>query len=591
MTDIQRVLRAAAGRLFLADLLKTLTVTLTLALFVLVLLRIAQKLAPIEFSWLWVAVGAGAGAFVLALVWSASRRARGIDVAREVDERAGLRESISTALCVEKDEGAWSRAIVEQAGEKARGVNVREAIPVTTPRLWPAVLAGAIALACVWWLPSYDLAGLFERKQAEEAQQREIREVLGEVKSGQKRLEEILSQTDVKVDEDEPDAEAGDADAVDATRADELKRQAIKKLTNLSDRIKKAQDSDEARKMEALRQALTKLREPTESPATEFSRQLARGNFSDAKEELEKLAEQLSADELSEPEKKAIKQQLQKLGEQMQQLAEAREALEQQLQQAGMSEQQAEQAARDPSQLEQMLQDMPGIPSDLAQQLRQSAEAQQSASESLQSMSQAMQQMAENMSQEGMSQQAQDAMQSMSDQLSQMEMSQAESESFESAMREIEDQLSQMGENQCPDGSCSGDCASGDCDGQGKWGEGDSSMAQKQGSGGPGQGEGKPSPDAQAVDYMLEKQKEKVFNQGGPTIGSTLVFGDQIRGESVAQFEAATTAARAEAAEAIETRRIPREYEKAIQHYFGRLEARAKAKRAGGESSDSSGDD
>ncbi len=576
MTDIQRVLKAAAGRLFLADLLRTLTVTITITLLAMVVFRIAQKLAPIEAPWAWV-FGAGAGAAVLvALVWSATRRARGIDVARQVDERAGLRESISTALCVDRDEGAWSRAVVEQAGEKARGVNVREAIPVTTPRLWPAVLAGAIALACVWWLPSYDLAGLFEQKEANDAQQREIREVLGEVKSGQKRLEELLAQTDVGVDEDEPDESSGDADASEATKAEQIKRQAIKKLTNLSDRIKKAQDSGEAHKLDALKQALTKLREPTDSPASEFSRQLAKGNFSDAKQELEKLAEQLSADELSDPEKKALQQQLQRLGEQMQQLAESREALEQQLQQQGLSEQQAQEAARDPSKLDEMLQNMPGIPSDMAAQMRQMADAQQQAGESMQSMAQSLQQMAQNMSQDSMSQEAQQAMESMSDQLSQMEMSQQECESLEAAMSEIQDQMQKMGQD--GQGGQGGEGQWGEGDQQGQWEEGDS-MSEGDGSGGPGEGWGK-SPDSQAVDYMLEKQKEKVENQGGPTIGSTLVYGDQIRGESVAQFEAATTAAKAEAAEAIETRRIPREYEKAIQHYFGRLEARAKAKRA-----------
>ncbi|MEZ6243854.1 MAG: hypothetical protein R3B57_12525 [Phycisphaerales bacterium] len=585
MTDIRRVLKAAGARLFLIDLLKTLTLTLTLALFALVLVRIAQKLAPLELSWTWVASIAGGAALVVALAWSAMRRDKDIDIAREVDERAGLRESISTALCVEREEGAWSRVVVEQAQEKAKRVNVREAIPVTTPRLWPAVLAGAIALACVWWLPSYDLGGLFARKEAKEAQQREVREVLGEVKSGQKRLEDLLSDTSVKLTEDEADKDPGEGDQTEATKAEELRREAIKKLTNLSDRIKKAQDSGEARKMEALKQALNKLREPTDSPATEFSRQLAKGNFSEAKQELEKMAEQLSADELSEPEKKALKQQLDSLAQQMQQLAESREALEQQLQDAGLTKEQAQQAARDPSQLEQMLQNMPGIPSDMAAQMRQMADAQQSASESLQSMSQSLQQMAQNMSQDQSGQQSQDAqqaMQSMADQLSQMEMSQQESESFQAAMNEIQDQLDKMGQGDKGDKSGNGKSPG---DGQGQWDEGDS-LAKNDGSGGPGQGWG-PSPDAEAVDYILDKQKEKVENHGGPTIGSTLVYGDQIRGESVAQFEAATTAARAEAAEAIETKRIPREYEKAIQHYFGRLEARAKAKRAAEEAASS----
>jgi len=237
-----------------------------------------------------------------------------------------------------------------------------------------------------------------------------------------------------------------------------------------------------------------------------------------------------------------------------------------------------------------LLQNMPGIPSDLAAQMRQAAEAQQSAGESLQSMAQSLQQMAQDMAQEGMSQDAQQAMESMAEQLSQMEMSQQESESFQAAMNEIQSQIERMGQDPCQNG-CTGECG-GSCegggedgggggqDGKGKGAEGEGdSMAVGPGIGTGGEPGSNDNPEI-PLDYILDKRKSTGENTGGPTIGSTLVYGDQIRGDSVAQFEAATTAARAEAAEAIETRRIPREYEKAIQHYFGRLEARAKAKRA-----------
>ncbi len=580
MDDIRRVLGAASKRLFLIDLLKTLTITLTIALGVLVLARIGQKLFPFELAWMWVFVGAAGLSALSALIWSAVRRARGAEVARQVDERAGLRESISTALCVENQNSAWSNVIVEQAGERARRVVVRDAIPITPPRVWPAALAGALALAIVWWLPSYDVAGLFAARDAADEESRQVREVMGEVKASEKRIEDLLASTSVELDdEDADDGADGDSELDEPTRADDVRRAAIKKLTKLSDKIKQAQEGDKSAKMDSLKQSLRKLRQPGDGPMTEFSRQLARGNFGEAKEQLKEMSEKLTAGELDAEEAKKLKKQLDNLAKQMDKLAQSREQLEQKLQEAGLSQEQAEQAAQSPSKMSEMLeQNAPALSSEMMNQLSQMAQAQQNASESMQSMSQAMQQMAQSMSEQSMGQEGAQSMESLSEQLSSMEMSQGEMESLESAMSEIQNQMHQMGESMGECASCGGPCkGGGQCEGQGNWSEGDSSQ-EGQGSGGPGQGAGE-SPEEQAIDFMLEKKKQKVANQGGPTIGSTMVFGDQVRGESAARFEGAVGAGRAEAAEAIETKRIPREYEKAVQHYFGRLEARAKAKR------------
>jgi hypothetical protein len=55
-----------------------------------------------------------------------------------------------------------------------------------------------------------------------------------------------------------------------------------------------------------------------------------------------------------------------------------------------------------------------------------------------------------------------------------------------------------------------------------------------------------------------------------------MVQGSQIKGESTAAFSEAVQSATTEASEAIETKRIPREYESAVQSYFGRLDKAAK---------------
>ena len=100
MQDINRVLRAAARRLWVAGVIQSVVGTLSLVLVLAILLRVAQQLFALTVPWgdvmLWGAVGAG----VAAVIWATIFRAKPDAVARRVDEGADLKESISTALCV-----------------------------------------------------------------------------------------------------------------------------------------------------------------------------------------------------------------------------------------------------------------------------------------------------------------------------------------------------------------------------------------------------------------------------------------------------------------------------------------------------------
>jgi hypothetical protein len=62
----------------------------------------------------------------------------------------------------------------------------------------------------------------------------------------------------------------------------------------------------------------------------------------------------------------------------------------------------------------------------------------------------------------------------------------------------------------------------------------------------------------------------------GPIIGSKLVYGDQVKGESQAEFQAAVESSAKAATEAVEGMQVRRELQESVKHYFGRLEKRAK---------------
>jgi hypothetical protein len=74
-----------------------------------------------------------------------------------------------------------------------------------------------------------------------------------------------------------------------------------------------------------------------------------------------------------------------------------------------------------------------------------------------------------------------------------------------------------------------------------------------------------------AADFRTEKRKADVATGKGPIISSRLVYGEQVKGESLAQFSDAVESGEKAATDAIESKQIPREYHEAVKHYFGSL--------------------
>ncbi len=573
MDPIRTVIARAARRLLVASWLRATMVWLTVALVLAAAARGAQKLSPVlTVEWNWVLPALVGASAVIALVIAFARRPKEIDVARTIDERAGLRESLSTALCVEQEDRAWSRAIVEDARHRASRVVVRDAVPIEAPgnSWWP--IAACAGLLAVWWLPATDVGGLFAKKQAEEAERAQVQQVAEQVSQTQKEIDEILAKAGVEIEEP---AETGEdlfkPEQIERVSAEEMQRAAIKKLTALSDKLEQERNGEKGMTFDAIQDAMKRMETPEPGPATEMSRAMARGDFAEAKEQLEKLAEQIKSGEMSEEQKEQLEKQLEKMAEAMGQMAENRQQLEEQLREAGLSEAQAQQLASDPNALEQALKEQ-GLSQEQIDQLKQQAQAQQNASDAASAMSQAMGQMAQGM-QNGSESQMQDGLGSMSGQLSNMEQMQSEMQALEQAMGQCQSQMAGICENPGSGmGQTAGEGSQWGPNGQFSQGE---RMAQGKGSGGPGQGLGV-GPEEAPADFMLKNEKATVnTTDQGPVIASSLVYGAQVKGESTAAFSEVASSAEAQAAEAIETKRVPREHEEAVKAYFGRLKKAA----------------
>ena len=574
MDDIKQVLTRAAHRLFLIDLLGTLTITSFVVLCVLFGARLTQKLIPsVEIPWdLSFMIGGGV-AFLGALIWAVVRRPNEDQVARTVDDRAGLRETISTALCVDENTDSWSKAIVSDASAQAKRVVVKDALPIEGPRHWPMPFAAMLALIAIWWVPSTDITGLMAKKQQGIEDQAAIKEVQATVNDTRKMIEEIKAQTGIDLDsEGDETADELTPEETQFVDPEEIARSAIKELTSLSDQLDEKRNDEDGATFDAIKDMARQLNTPQEGPVSEMARAMARGDFKEAQKQLEEMAKGLNDGSMNEEQKKQAAKQLESMKEQLEKLAENRQSLEEQLKAAGLSEQQAKQLATDPDALKKALEEA-GATQEQAEQLAKAAQAQQRASDAAGSMAQAMGQMAAGMQQSNPSETAQ-GLESMSGQLSNMENLQQEMQSLDMAMNQASQQLNELSK-------CSGGNPGQGYGENGQWGStGQYSQGSSQGfgkgSGGPGKGMGQ-GPEGAPTDYTLKKERAEVqTTNDGPVIASTMVQGSQIRGESTATFSSVVESASTQAAEAIETKRVPRKHEAAVQQYFGKLDRAAK---------------
>jgi hypothetical protein len=154
MNEIQRVLSQASRRLIISDLLRTLMVVTCLTLTALTLATAVQRIFAFTFPWKLIAWGAAGGTVLAAIVWTLAVRRRMLAVAQLLDERASLKESLSTAMYLRESSDPWAKVVIETATATAKTVRVGDALPIRTPREWPAPLAAAIVFAAPGSLPN-----------------------------------------------------------------------------------------------------------------------------------------------------------------------------------------------------------------------------------------------------------------------------------------------------------------------------------------------------------------------------------------------------------------------------------------------------
>ncbi|MBN2138786.1 MAG: hypothetical protein JW720_13340 [Sedimentisphaerales bacterium] len=513
-----------------------------------VLIALAEQLLAIEvIDSLGIQVFFGAAAFWILVLWAVNQPSR-VQASLLLDERLRLRERFSTALALADSEDPFAKAACSEARRRAQNIEIPSHFPIRPERCWIyAAGAWGLAAAIVLFMPQKDLLG-YLRKQDEE---RTTAKKLEEAKIDIKKVAEPVRLVVSRLGDPNLSEALGKLNALpkDATPQD-VKRHAIRTLGDLSEQIKKMQNTAQLESLDLMQKMLKQLRGSTDMFSQKLLQSLAKGDFGDASKQLEQMRKQLEESGLSDEQRKELAKQLAEMGRKIRELAEKNSELEKELEKLGLDKKLAGMSEK---QLRESLQKQ-GLNKEQIAELLQKASACRSACSRCSKLGQAMAAAAG-----GAGGSSADDLSSLMEQLDELQATKEQLAAMQASLAQISQCMGGLGEGMCDGLGCMGEFKEGYSDRYGK------------GTGGPGTGYGPRGIDESG---QTSTKKTKVDGKGaeGPIVASWYFKGTQIKGESRREFSEVVQAGRDSAAEAINENEIPRKYEDAVKTYFGNLE-------------------
>ena len=175
---------------------------------------------------------------LILLLWLFRQPSR-MQVSLLLDEQLRLHERFSTTLALADSKDPFANAACSEARETARRVSLQGHFPIQPSRCWIyAISTWLIAVTLVLFMPQKDLLGFLKRQRQQEEQTQhaqqakvDIKQAASSVKLAVRQLgEPELADALSKLEQMPKDAKPQD-----------IKRQAIRKLGNLSEQINKMQ--------------------------------------------------------------------------------------------------------------------------------------------------------------------------------------------------------------------------------------------------------------------------------------------------------------------------------------------------------------
>lgn len=564
MNTLDEVVSRGRRRIGLVRGLRGLVVCLAAGAGGVALLRLAGRLTPelvVDWSLAWsVAVGSSTAA---AAAWAATRWPSRLDAARILDERGELREALATGLWARERDGAWHAAAVSEAERVSAGLDVGRAAPLRAPRGWYVPVLAVLLFAGAGLLPQWDVFRSVAEAEAEAEQTAAVEDARREVREVEDRVREALAGVEGGESDDlEEMLEGWEQELAQLETPDEIRAEALERLTELNDKIENDADLNaKRRELEELRDRLAQLDTPDGSPLAEaLARALRAGDMETARKALEALAEQLASMDLSDEQREALAEALRDMAEQLDELAENREALERALREAGLDPE----LASDQDALERALESS-NLSEAQKQRLRELAEATNSACKQCSGMGRSLSRMASGLGSGSGQSGGSGGLVGLMNRLSDAEMLQQEAAAAARAQGKLRFAMKRLGDSMsCKSGQCAGGMF-------GKAGRG-GREAGRTGTGG--------TPEDLADESNFSTTPTRFDSAGGEDaviIGRRVIHGPQVRGEARQEMADVARASAERASKAVEDKVIPRVYHDAIKHYFGELEREAAA--------------
>lgn len=493
--------------------------------------------------WVGYAISGAAATSVLLLCWI--KLPKRLQVSLLLDERLGLNERLSTALALEASDDPFVQCARAEALNVAQKVQPSRCIAIRPGRAWWGTLTTWLVFVSVFlWLPQKDLLGLNEKKELVDQEKAKI-------ELAQKQIQEATATVKLTADQmDNPELKeelAGLSEALKGGDPQAAKRQVIRKLGDMSDKLNSLRNNMNNQSMDLMQQMMRQLKSSPNAMNQQLNMALARGQFNKAANLLRQLEQQMLKGEMSDQQKKNLEQQLKNLSKQLQALSEKQEELEDELEKQGLDK---KLAGLTPESLKKALQKQGLTPEKIDELLKKMAACKMAGNRASR-LGQALGGGAGGLGAGDLSE-ALAELDELADLMDQMQLSEA-------MLAEMERAIACLGE-----GMCQG------LGGQGPFSEGNRNV-RGPGSGGPGRGNGAVAT-AEDGETDYKKTVSKSQTGDGPVVASWYFQGEQIKGQATKTYTEVVQAAGASASEAIKDNTIPRKYDKAIKAYFGQLE-------------------
>jgi len=532
---IGRVFRRLRVQRFLTAIVWSLAGFLAVATIALGVDKLARPLPGPD--WLPFAV-AGGLAFLTALLVAIFTGPSRIDAAVAIDHEFGLNERLSTTLTLPDTmkESPAGRALMADTIKQMTGLDVADKFGLRVPRrawapLIPALFAMLLFLAPGWAekMVKAKSSGTAETKVDQRVVSKQS-ELLRERISAQRK--DMDKTKFAEAEKLLAEVEKAANDLAKAPPAD--KDKAMIALNKLTDAVKDRQK--QLGTPEQVNRQLQNLKDMnTNGPAGEFMKDLAKGNFEKAANDLKKLQEKLASGKMTEQEKKALKDQISDMSKQLKQLAnldERKKQLEKAQKNGGLSK---EQFNKEMAKLGEQQKSLDKLQK-LADQLAKASEQMNKGD-----LKKAADQL-------GMSQK----------QMEEMAKQMQELQSLDSALADLQEAKDGMSSNE----------------GMNQLGEGMSSMNKRKnqmnGRGGMGRGSGD-RPEAPDDVASYDSKVKQQIGKGKAVLEGLGPKQTQSKGTSVFSVQAEAETSSGDAADALTNQKVPKSVEKHVRGYFDLL--------------------